>query len=765
MKYIVTGSSTFIGTHLINRLKELNHTVIVLNNFKNLNNIIDLFQCVDSIDGVFHLASVNDTQSSCYDTNILGSLNILEACRIQNIERVILTSSLESQEKSSLMMECLGNMYTDIYSLSVINLRLSTVYGHNQTSNILDSVLRCKRNNEYFEISGDSTRDFIHINDVVDAYMCAMNSSICGIFDICSGVNTSLNDICSMLKCPVTYTDNDNCTETITDPINTYEKLQFKTKIELCNGIKEFLPENKLTIITNVYNEEYLLPFWIEHHKKLMDNGIIDHVVVVDYRSTDNSMNIIRNMCPTWEIVTTKNQHFGAEENDNELMEIEQRIMGYKLILNTTEFLMCTNTLKHSFNNSKPECFEILSDIVITSNDNYYPLNCYDMFRNIEKKVSFVRSPRFLHSYPTGEYLVGRHMTKHSNVTSNHFIQASIYWFGMFFLNDNFMIRKLQIKNNIPLSDLDKGFSIYHFWDEKRIRQEYESLLDSTHPIVWGHLQFKYGTDFNPYTQNIPFTEICFITSIYGNSNSSCKPFKNQTIHTDFICFTDNSNIINNEWIVDSTPYHTKNKSGLDNDTYINSICNNPHPYNVSKYYKVAFQNIPILKKYKVICWIDETVEITNEKTSEYILKYIYEHKMMCWNDVKCNGSLGSLVLDLSLNKNNNTDDGQPHQNVYNQYDTYLRMNFREHVFRSMRPDNVNYGVWLTSFVAYVNNDDKITEFLNNWYYEILTQTNKDEISFPLVCQKVLFYPYTLPDDNVNGDKPHLQTDLYINHA
>ena len=116
MKYIVTGSSTFIGTHLINRLKELNHTVIVLNNFKNLNNIIDLFQCVDSIDGVFHLASVNDTQSSCYDTNILGSLNILEACRIQNIARVILTSSLESHEtlykKSSLMMECLGKMYT-----------------------------------------------------------------------------------------------------------------------------------------------------------------------------------------------------------------------------------------------------------------------------------------------------------------------------------------------------------------------------------------------------------------------------------------------------------------------------------------------------------------------------------------------------------------------------------------------------------------------------------------------------------------------------
>ena len=767
MKYIVTGTSSF---HLIQKLKELNHEVIVLNNIHQLGNIIDLFQCVGSIDGVFHL----DTESySGYETNVIGGLNILEACRVQKVPRVVFTSSYKCSmqndktmyKQSKMIMEHLGKMYTEIYSLSVINLRVSTVYGNKQKCNIMNSLLECKKSDSSIKINGDGnvTQDFIHINDVVEAYLCAMNSNVCGTFDVCSGVNTSLNDICSLFKCSITYNVDNNANNSDTrtcklDPINTYEKLHFKTKIELGNGIKEFLPENKFTIFTNVYNEEYLLPFWIEHHKKLMDEGIIDHVVVVDYRSTDNSMDIVRKMCPSWEIITTVNQYFEAELIDNEFMKLEQQTPGYKLILNTTEFLVCNNTLKHYFNNSKPECFEILSDIVTTSKENYYPMNNYDLFRNIEKKVPFIRSPRFLHSHVTGKYFVGRHMSMHSNIKSNHYIKACIYWFGMFFLNEHFMERKLQIKKNVPQSDIDKGFGNNHFWDEKRIREEYNSLVNSTHPVVWGHLQFKYGTNFNPHTL-YPIAEICFITAIYGKTRRLCKPFKQQTIRTDFICFTDDCNIKNNEWIIDSTPYHTLNKSLLDNDTHINSLINNTHPYNISKYYKVAFQNIPILQKYSIICWIDETVEITNEKTSEYILKNVHVHKMMCWNDVKCKGSLMSLLPHISIH------DGQPYQHVHNQYDMYLQMNFSEHVFRSMRPDNINYGVWLTCFVAYVNNDDKITQFLDNWYYEILSQTNADEISFPFVCQKTLFYPYTLPDNEIHGDQPHYNTELYINHV
>jgi len=46
----------------------------------------------------------------------------------------------------------------------------------------------------------------------------------------------------------------------------------------------------------------------------------------------------------------------------------------------------------------------------------------------------------------------------------------------------------------------------------------------------------------------------------------SCKKYKKQTIPTDFICFTDNENIINNEWIIDITPYHLINKCNFDDE-------------------------------------------------------------------------------------------------------------------------------------------------------------------------------------------------------
>ena len=61
-------------------------------------------------------------------------------------------------------------------------------------------------------------------------------------------------------------------------------------------------------------------------------------------------------------------------------------------------------------------------------------------------------------------------------------------------------------------------------------------------------------------------SKICFI-AIYGAYEQTCKKFVKQSIDTDFICFTDNSNIISNGWIIDTTPYHLINKSKMDNGT------------------------------------------------------------------------------------------------------------------------------------------------------------------------------------------------------
>jgi hypothetical protein len=110
--------------------------------------------------------------------------------------------------------------------------------------------------------------------------------------------------------------------------------------------------------------------------------------------------------------------------------------------------------------------------------------------------------------------------------------------------------------------------------------------------------------------------KICFITAIYGNYESTCKPFIKQTVPTDFICFTDYHDMIPNGWKIDTTPYHLLYPSTMDNGTFINSIQQNKHTFNVAKYYKQSFRCIPILQTYDVIIWLDGTIELIDERAS-----------------------------------------------------------------------------------------------------------------------------------------------------
>src|SRR5271166_3161862 len=89
------------------------------------------------------------------------------------------------------------------------------------------------------------------------------------------------------------------------------------------------------TIISHFYNEEFLLPYWLEHHKLIFNYGVL-----IDYASTDRSREIIRRIAPHWKVVQSRNSHFHFIEVDKEVMEIERTIPGWKMALNTTEFLI-----------------------------------------------------------------------------------------------------------------------------------------------------------------------------------------------------------------------------------------------------------------------------------------------------------------------------------------------------------------------------------------------------------------------------------------
>ena len=91
----------------------------------------------------------------------------------------------------------------------------------------------------------------------------------------------------------------------------------------------------KKTIIAHFYNEEYLLPYWLEHHKNKFDHG-----VMINHGSNDKSIEIIKNLVPNWEIVNSELKYFDAYLTDFEVQKIEENIAGWKICLNISEFLV-----------------------------------------------------------------------------------------------------------------------------------------------------------------------------------------------------------------------------------------------------------------------------------------------------------------------------------------------------------------------------------------------------------------------------------------
>jgi len=245
-----------------------------------------------------------------------------------------------------------------------------------------------------------------------------------------------------------------------------------------------------------------------------------------------------------------------------------------------------------------------------------------------------------------------------------------------------------------------------------------------------------------------------------------------QTIPTDFICFTNQLALESNGWIIDTTPYHLENPNPFDDQTYVNSLSNNKHTFNIAKYYKQSFQHIPRLKPYEVVVWLDATLEIIHDKVSEYVLQNIYEHKMIGWHHEWRRGNLmdevkASIVEDKYKHPfwNNQL---QPFQDVCKQYEVYIKDGYRNEFFQShtrlQQPTREHFGVWVTCFVAFLQHEPSIARFLELWYLQTLKFSTQDQVSFCYTCQKTNLVPFTLPNHEISGEHPHDNTYFYRKH-
>jgi hypothetical protein len=232
----------------------------------------------------------------------------------------------------------------------------------------------------------------------------------------------------------------------------------------------------KKTLISHFYNEEYMLPWFLSHHKQIFDHG-----VMIDYHSTDRSIEIIRKICPTWDIVTSRNLDFQADNIDTEVMEIEREIDGWKIALNVTEQMIGD----YSILDDEPKQWLIPTVFMVdTDRDNpvSQDLPLYEQkhwgfsFRDSQRDFLERRS-RSIHNVPV---YYPPHNTQECMGPGRHYHtyntdQLAIFYYGWCPFDEGGIARKLQIQTQIPLIDRQRGWGFHHITNKETLTYRLEN--------------------------------------------------------------------------------------------------------------------------------------------------------------------------------------------------------------------------------------------------------------------------------------------------
>jgi nucleoside-diphosphate-sugar epimerase len=231
MKILVTGHQGFIGSNLKSRLENLNHTVIGI----DLKSFQDILTCsFPKCDLVIHLAGVGGVRESFADpqrywvNNVEGTKRLLD---FYKDTRVLVASSSSQYEPHLNPYAASKHIIEKIPHNNVCFMRFHTVYGSTPRSGMFFDKL-IKNTLEYVT---EHERDFIHIDDVCDAVILLMNSSITGAVDVGTGISTKIQNISPNL--PVVKNTIGERTKTLAD-LTILKSLGFSPKRSLEDFLK-----------------------------------------------------------------------------------------------------------------------------------------------------------------------------------------------------------------------------------------------------------------------------------------------------------------------------------------------------------------------------------------------------------------------------------------------------------------------------------------------------------------------------------------------
>jgi len=253
MRALVTGGAGFIGSHIVEELLRRGVSVRILDNFssgkrenlaalhgdleileQDLRDEVAVKAATRDVEFIFHLAAFISVPQSmldpqeCFETNVAGTVRLLEAARQAGVRKVVLSSStavygnpdqfptdeetplrpLSPYALSKQVNELYGRLYTQTFKLPVTALRYFNVYGPRQRPDsayaaAISIFTRQLVRGQAITIYGDGkqSRDFIFVKDVVNANLLAAESEAAGeVFNICTGYETTLLDLLETLS-------------------------------------------------------------------------------------------------------------------------------------------------------------------------------------------------------------------------------------------------------------------------------------------------------------------------------------------------------------------------------------------------------------------------------------------------------------------------------------------------------------------------------------------------------------------------------------
>lgn len=278
MRILVTGGAGFLGRYVVAYLsRKAQNYVTVFDNldplcggrgnclyhdvshFEEVHSVV----CHHKITHIVHLAALGrnltcqNQPNQAWRVNVTGTQNVLEVARERGCRVIVCSSNIVLSDRPTVYkttkqtVEALVEMYANL-GVSCMGLRPSNIYGKGQSRSEyqpcafagLDIAFEKQG---YVEIAGSGmqTRDWVHAEDVARAFELALESDITGeSLDVCTGVQTSMNDIVRMLQVGAKYVDSrpGDARALISDPQPALDKLGFRSNVLLQDAIWDAFP-------------------------------------------------------------------------------------------------------------------------------------------------------------------------------------------------------------------------------------------------------------------------------------------------------------------------------------------------------------------------------------------------------------------------------------------------------------------------------------------------------------------------------------------